>query len=90
MPDVKVISFLSTVYATEKQQENKRMIIKKKNLSLVIPSMDSEQEKKGETNKQIKFGYVAPLKLPEHLLSMLPSVSYSFKCSVWVMRVFRM
>lgn len=82
MPDVKVISFLSTVYATEKQQENKRMIIKW-HLSLVIPSMDSEQGKKGETNKQIEFDYVAPLKLSEYLLSMLPRVSYSFKCSLW-------
>lgn len=54
MPDVKVISFLSTVYATEKQQENKRMIIKR-HLSLVIPNMDAEQRKKGETNKEIKF-----------------------------------
>lgn len=65
----------------------KEMIIKR-HLSLVIPSMDSEQGKKGETNKQIKFDYVAPLKLSEHLLSMLPSVSY--KCSVGVMRAFRM
>lgn len=89
MPDVKVISFLSTVYATEKQQENKRMIIKRY-LSLVIPSMDSEQGKKGEANEQIKFDYVAPLKLSEHLLSMLPSVSYSFNCPVWVRRAFRM
>lgn len=89
MPDVKVISFLSTVYATEKQQENKRIIIKR-HLSLVIPSMDSEQGKKGETNKQIKFNYVAPLKLSEHFLSMLPSVSYSFKCPKWVVRAFRM
>lgn len=47
MPDVKVISFLSTVYAAEKQQENKRMIIKR-HLSLVIPSMDAEQGKKGK------------------------------------------
>lgn len=62
MPDVKVISFLSTVYATKKQQENKRMIIKR-HLSLVIPSMDSEQGKKGETNKQVEFDYVVPLKL---------------------------
>lgn len=75
MPDVKVISFLSTVYATEKQQENKRMILKRP-LSLVIPSMDSEQGKKGETNKQIKFDYVATLKLSEHLLGLLPSVLY--------------
>lgn len=81
MPDVKVISFLSTVYATEKQQENKRMITKR-HLSLVIPSMDAEQGKKREINEQIEFDYVAPLKLPEHLLSMLPSVSYSFQCPV--------
>lgn len=89
MPDVKVISFLSTVYATEKQQENKRMIIKR-HLSLVIPSMDAEQGKKREINEQIKFDYVAPLKLSEHLLSTLPSVSYSFQCPVWVTSAFRM
>lgn len=41
MPDVKVISFLSTVYAAEKQRENKRMK-PKMDLSLLSPCTDSE------------------------------------------------
>lgn len=89
MPDVKVISFLSTVYAAGKQRENKRMMIKK-HLSLVTPSMDLEWGEKGGINEWINLNYAAPLKLSEHLPSMLPSISYSFTCPVHAMRALRM
>lgn len=89
MPDVKVISFLSTVYAAGKQRKNKRMIIKR-HLSLVAPSMDLEWGEKGGINDWIKLNYAAPLKLSEHLPSMSPRISYSFRFPVSAMMAFRM
>lgn len=66
MPDMKVISFLSTVYAVGKQQQNKRVIIMR-HLSLVTPSMGSEWGEKGGINDRIKLNYAAALKTSEHL-----------------------
>lgn len=87
---MKVISFLSTVYAAGKQWENKRIIIIKRHLSLVTPSMDSEWGEKQGINEWIKLNYAALLKLSEHLPSVSPSISHSFRCPFCAMRVFRM
>lgn len=52
--------------------------------------MDSEWGEKEGINDWIKLNYAVPLKLSEHLPSVSPSISYSFRCPFCAMRALRM
>ena len=76
MTDVKVISFLSTVYAGEKQQENKRMITKWR-LSLLTASTAMEQDGR---RKLDQFELCSTLKLSKHSSGHVAMYFPSYTC----------